>query len=97
MINTKQRSYLRSLANNIDSIFQVGKAAVTPELVSALDDALEKRELIKISVLNNCVMDIKEIADTICERTHSEPVQIIGKKIVIFRQSKTKPTIELPN
>ncbi|MDR2940297.1 MAG: ribosome assembly RNA-binding protein YhbY [Clostridiales bacterium] len=96
MVNTKQRAFLKSLANGIETIFQVGKSAVTPDLVSAIDAALEKRELIKIGILNNCMMDIREVADIISERTQSETVQIIGKKIIIFRQSKTNKVIELP-
>lgn len=96
LVNTKQRAFLKSLANGIETIFQVGKSAVTPDLVSAIDAALEKRELIKIGILNNCMMDIREVADIISERTQSETVQIIGKKIIIFRQSKTNKVIELP-
>lgn len=96
MLNSKQRAYLRSLANKIDPIFQIGKGGASPELIQAIDEALENRELVKCNVLNNCMEDIKYIASAISERTKSEVVQIIGKKIVIYRQSKEKPTIELP-
>ncbi len=96
MLNSKQRAYLRSLANKIDPIFQIGKGGASPELTQAIDEALENRELVKCNVLNNCMEDIKYIASAISERTKSEVVQIIGKKIVIYRQSKEKPTIELP-
>ena len=61
-MNSRQRAYLGSLANNIDPIFQIGKASLTPEIIEALDAALEKRELIKVSVLKNCIDDPKEIA-----------------------------------
>lgn len=96
MLNSKQRAYLMSQASHITPIFQIGKASLTPEMVTALDLALEKRELIKISVLKNCLDDPKEIAETIAGRTRSQVVQVIGKKIVLFRVSKKKPTISLP-
>ena len=95
-MTTKQRAYLKSLAMNIDPIYQVGKSSLTPELTKGLDEALEKRELIKISVLNNCMDDPKEIANVIAERTRAEVVQVIGKKIVIYRESKENKKIELP-
>lgn len=96
MLNSKQRAYLMKLASNITPIFQIGKASLTPEIITALDSALEKRELIKISVLKNCFDDPREIAQVIAERTHSEVVQVIGKKIILFRVSKKKPLIQLP-
>ena len=85
-----------SKASNLTSIFQIGKASLTPELVSAVDDALEKRELGKISVLKNCFDDPHELAETIAGRTRSDVVRVIGKKIILFRTSKKKPVIELP-
>lgn len=96
MLNSKQRAYLKSLSNKIDPIFQIGKGGASPELIDAIDLALENRELIKCNVLNNCMEDIKYIASAISERTKSDVVQIIGKKIILFRQSKENPTIVLP-
>ena len=96
MLSSKQRAYLMSMASNITPIFQIGKSSLTPEIVAAVDAALEKSELIKISVLKNCFDDPKEIAQMIAERTHAQVVQVIGKKIVLFRVSKKKPVIELP-
>lgn len=96
MLNSKQRAYLRGLSNKIDPIFQIGKGGVSPELIEAIDEALEARELIKCTVLNNCMEDIKYIASAISERTKSDVVQVIGKKVVIYRQSKERPVIELP-
>lgn len=95
-MNSKQRAYLRGLASKIDPIFQIGKGGVSPELVEGLDLALENRELIKCNVLNNCMEDIREIASTIGDRTKSEVVQIIGKKIVLYREAKENPKIKLP-
>ena len=95
MITNKQRAYLSSMANGIDAVYQVGKNSISPELIDGIDAVLEKRELIKISVLKNCMDDPREIADTIASRTRSEVVRVIGKKIILYRQSK-KPVIELP-
>ncbi len=95
MISSKQRSYLRSLANNIEAVIQVGKGGVTPELTKSVDEVLEKRELVKLSILNNCMEEPKEVADILSGRTRSEVIQVIGKKIVLFRQSKKKPTIDI--
>ena len=95
-MTTKQRAYLKSLASNINPIFQVGKASLTPELVNAVSEALEKRELIKLSVLKNCFDDPNELADTMAERTKSQVVQVIGKKIILYRPAKKDPKIQLP-
>lgn len=95
-MNSKQRAYLGSLASSMTPIFQIGKASLTPEIISALDEALEKRELIKVSVLKNCIDDPREIAAMISERTHSEVVKVIGKKMIFYRQPKKKPKIKLP-
>ncbi|MBQ5960215.1 MAG: ribosome assembly RNA-binding protein YhbY [Firmicutes bacterium] len=91
----KQRAYLRSLAQKENAIFQIGKSGVSPEFIQSADDALEKRELIKISVLNNCEEELSAAAEKTASRTHSEVVQIIGRKFVLYRASK-KPHIELP-
>lgn len=95
-MTSKQRAYLKGLAMNIDPVLQIGKASVTPEFTSAVDEALEARELIKIHVLKNCFDDPREIAALIAERTRSQVVQVIGKKIVLYRKSKEKKQIELP-
>lgn len=96
-MTSKQRAYLKGLAMNIDPIFQFGKQSLTPENTKAISEALEARELIKINVLQNCQDDPKEIAATLAERTHSEVVQVIGKKIVLYKESKNKKKIELPH
>lgn len=95
-MTSKQRAYLKGLAMNITPVYQVGKASLTPELTKGLDEVLEARELVKINVLKNCLDDPKEIANTLAERTHSEVVQVIGKKIVLYKASKEKKRIELP-
>lgn len=95
-MTTKQRAYLKGLAMNIDPIFQIGKSSLTPEVTTAVSEALEARELIKISVLKNCIDDPREIAAVLGERTNSTVVQVIGKKIVLYKPSKEKSKIELP-
>lgn len=95
-MTSKQRAYLKSLAMTMDPVIHVGKSSVTPELITSVDEAIEKRELIKLAVLKNCMDDPKEIANVIAERTHSQVVQVIGKKIVLYRKNKDKPKIELP-
>ena len=95
-LTSKQRAYLRSLSSQIEPIFQIGKASLTPEIVEAVNNALEKRELIKVSVLKNCYDDPGELADTTSERTHSAVVQVIGKKFVLYRPSRKHPKITLP-
>ena len=95
-MTSKQRAYLKSLAMKITPILQIGKSSVTPELISAVDEALEARELIKMHILKNCFDDPKEIAQVIAERTRSEVVQVIGKEVVLYRESKDNKKIELP-
>lgn len=95
-MNSKQRAYLKGLAMNIDAILNIGKASLTPEFTTSVDEALEARELIKISVLKNCLDDPKEIARILSERTRSQVVQVIGRKIVLYRESKEHKKIELP-
>lgn len=96
MLTSKQRAYLRKMANSLDTIFHIGKGGVTPELTETVNNALEARELIKINVLDNTMLGAKEAAEILSGRTRSEVVQVIGNKFVLFRQSKTKPSIELP-
>ncbi|MCM1282324.1 MAG: ribosome assembly RNA-binding protein YhbY [Muribaculaceae bacterium] len=95
-MNSRQRAYLGGLATNIDAIFQIGKESLTPEIVEALDAALEKRELIKVSVLKNCADDPHEIAEMIAGRTNSQVVKVIGKKMIFYRRPKKNPKIRLP-
>lgn len=96
-MTTKQRAYLKSLAMTMEPIFQIGKHSMTPELTGAIAEALNARELIKISVLKNCADDPKELAALLAERTRSQVVQVIGKKIVLYKEGKDKnKKIELP-
>lgn len=98
MIKTsKQRAYLKSLAMNMNPILQIGKASLTPELTRAVSEALSARELIKISILQNCDDDPRKIAEYLAERTKSDIVQVIGKKIILYKEGKdNKKKIILP-
>lgn len=95
-MTSKQRAYLKSLANNINPIFQIGKSSLTPEFTEAIGEAFNTKELIKIAVLKNCVDDPNEIAEMVAERTHSQVVQVIGKKIILYKPDKKNPKIVLP-
>ena len=95
-MTSKQRAYLKSLAMKLDPVFNVGKASITPEFTTAIAEVLETRELIKIAVLKNCLDEPREIAEVLAERTHSQVVQVIGKKIVLYKESKENKKIELP-
>ncbi|NLP15954.1 MAG: ribosome assembly RNA-binding protein YhbY [Clostridiales bacterium] len=95
-MTTKQRAYLKSLAMTMDPVFQIGKSALTPEVTEGVAEVLEARELVKINVLKNCMEDINTIAQTLAERTRSEVVQVIGRKIVLYKESKDKKKIILP-
>ncbi len=96
-MTSKQRAYLKGLAQTMDPIFQIGKNSLTPENTAAIQEALDKRELIKISVLQNCMDDPAELAQTVAGRTRSQVVQVIGKKIVLYKEGKDdKKKIVLP-
>lgn len=94
-LKNKQRAYLAGLAAKMQPVFQVGKGGVTPEIVGAIDEALEKRELIKVSVLKNCMESSSDVAETLAERTRSTVIRVIGHKVILYRPAK-KPVIELP-
>lgn len=89
-LTSKERAYLRSLANTMDPIFQFGKGGISENFIKQIDEAIEVRELIKITVLENADADIKELASEICEKAHCQSVQIIGRKIVFYRQARDK-------
>ena len=95
-MTSKQRSYLKGLAMTIEPLFQIGKSSVTPENVEAIGEAFNTRELLKINVLKNCLDDPKEMAQIIADRSGSQVVQVIGRKIVLYKPDKDKPKIVLP-
>ncbi len=92
----KQRAYLRGLANGIDAKYQIGKGGIDIQTIRMLDFALEARELIKVRVLENAGLGVREACGMLCERLGAEPVQCIGSKFVIYRASKENKTIVIP-
>ena len=96
-MTSKQRAYLMSLASTLTPIFQIGKSSLTPEVTDAISEAFNNRELIKIAVLKNCFDDPRAIAEAVAGRTQSQVVQVIGKKIVLYKPNKDNPKIQLPN
>ena len=96
-MTTKQRAYLKGLAMTMEPIFQIGKNSMTPELTKAIQEALDARELIKVSVLKNCADDPRALAELLAERTRAQVVQVIGKKIVPYKEGKdNNKRIQLP-
>ena len=96
MLTSKQRAYLIGLSNSLDPIVQVGMQGVTPEVVKSAEEAFNTHELVKITVLKNCLADVKEVANTVAERTRSDLVQVIGRKFVLYKPFKDDPKIILP-
>ncbi|MCR5146058.1 MAG: ribosome assembly RNA-binding protein YhbY [Clostridia bacterium] len=94
-MTSKQRAYLRGLANQIEPIFQIGKGGLTENLITQLSDALEARELIKINVLKTAPDYARDLANEIAENTNSEVIQVVGNKITLFRQRKEKSKFEI--
>ena len=95
MITSKQRAYLRSLAVNIPTIMQVGKGGISENLVKTVSDALEARELIKLTVLENCDYVTRDVAEELAQATEAEVVAVIGRKVVLYRESENKKRIEI--
>ena len=95
-MTSKQRAYLRSLAQSLTPIFQVGKGGIGENMIRQISDALEARELIKLRVLDNSDYNAREAADIISEAVGADVVQVIGTKFVLYRESKDKKRIELP-
>ncbi len=95
-MTSKQRSYLKGLAMTMDPVFQIGKSGLTPEVTEAVRETFNARELVKISVLKNCMEQPEEMAQILAERTGSQVVQVIGKKIILYKESKDHKKIEFP-
>ena len=96
MLNSKQRAYLKSKATKIEPVLMIGKGGASPEVVESANEALEARELIKAKVLDNCFEDIRDLAHTVAERTHSDVVIVIGRKFVLFRKAKKTAFEDMP-
>jgi len=97
MLTGKQKRFLRSRAHNLDPIFQVGKGGVNENMIKQIADALEARELFKVSILQNCEVEKTDVAESLAKGTGAEIVQIIGNIIVLYKESVQKKTINLPS
>lgn len=95
-MTSKQRAYLKGLAMTLEPVFQIGKSGLTPEVTEAVREAFNTKELIKLAVLKNCMEDPRGMAEMLAERTGAQVVQIIGRKIVLYKESKDHKKIELP-
>ena len=95
MLNSKQRAALRGIASTTDTIFQIGKGGISDTLISQVSDALRKRELVKLRVLDNSMYTAREAAEEIAEKTGSEVVQVIGSRFVLFRRNPKEPVIDI--
>lgn len=95
MLNSKQRAALRGIAGMMDTIFQVGKGGINEALISQVSDALRKRELIKLRVLDNSAYTSREAAEEIAEKTGADVVQVIGNRFVIFKRNPKEPVIDI--
>ena len=95
MLTSKQRAYLRGIASEYETIFQVGKSGVTETMCKDINEALRKRELIKLRVLDNSGWTAREAADAVAEQTGADVVQVIGSKFVLFKRNHQAPKIEL--
>jgi len=96
MLTSKQRSYLRGLANNIPAIFQVGKGGIDDNTIKQFDEALEARELVKASVLKNSLYTAREAAEEIAQALGADVVAVIGRKFVLYKESRNNKVINLP-
>ncbi len=94
MLTSKQRVSLRGCANTIETIMQVGKGGIVDTLIKQVDDALTARELVKLKVLENCEYSAREVAEILTQKTNSEPIQVIGNKVVLFRRNPKNPSYD---
>jgi RNA-binding protein len=94
MISSKQRAFLRGMANGIDTIQQIGKQGINENLIKQVEEALTARELIKLRVLETSPDSAREAAQNLAEATESDIVQVIGSRIVLFKQNEKKPVID---
>lgn len=95
MLTSKQRAYLRGIASGYETIFQVGKGGISDNLITQVNDALKKRELIKLRVLDNSMLTAREAAEALAQACSADVVQVIGSRFVLFRRNPQEPVIDL--
>lgn len=96
MLTSKQRSFLRKLANSEDALFQIGKGGISSSVVKQLTEAIDARELIKVNVLDNSELSAREACDFLAREIGAESVQVVGNKFVLYKESNENPQIQLP-
>lgn len=96
MLNSKQRAYLRSMSQQLDTIFQVGKGGISDEMCTQISNALEARELIKLRVLENSGFTARDAAEIIASKVLADVVSCVGTRFVLYKESENKKKIELP-
>jgi len=96
MINSKQRAFLRGLANSVPALYQIGKGGINENMIKLINDTLEVNELIKVHVLGNSSSDVRELCNELATATNAEPVQVIGSRFVLYKESVENKTIKLP-
>ncbi len=95
MLNSRQRAQLRGMANDYETILQVGKSGISENTIKQVNDALEARELIKLRVLETCPLNSRAAADELAMATKADVVQVIGSRFILYRESKDNKTIKL--
>ncbi|MBR4973517.1 MAG: ribosome assembly RNA-binding protein YhbY [Clostridia bacterium] len=95
MLNSRQRAQLRAMANDMETILQIGKIGINENTIKQVKDALEARELIKLRILETCPTSVRETADTVAKETQSDVVQVIGSRFILYKESKNNKTIKL--
>ena len=95
MLKSKQRAFLRGIASSYETIFQVGKGGINENFINQVTDALRKRELIKLRVLENSGYTAREAAEEIASKTESDVVQVIGSSFVLFKRNPKEPVIDI--
>lgn len=95
MLNSRQRAQLRAMANDMETILQIGKMGINENTIKQVKDALEARELIKLRILETCPTSVRETADTLASDTESDVVQVIGSRFILYKESKNNKTIKL--
>lgn len=95
MLNSRQRAQLRGMANDMETIFQVGKSGISENTIKQVVDALEARELIKLRILESCPTSVRETADEIAQKAGADVVQVIGTRFILYKESKNNKTIKL--
>ncbi len=95
MLNSRQRAQLRSMANTMETILQIGKIGINDNTIKQVKDALEARELIKLRILETCPTSVRETADMVASATDSDVVQVIGSRFILYKESKNNKTIKL--